>query len=213
MNLGARSPKQMMLAGVLGVLALGAVVYTGVQVEETFGGGTSTPVPATAVTAPAVPQESAPAADPVAVAGKTARPMGTTSAALDPTLHMEAMLVSESVVYSGSGRNIFSPNSAPLVVIQKPIAPARPVAALLPGPPPPPPGPPPPPPIDLKFFGTETLANGKQQAFLLHDDSVYLAAAGDVVLRRYRVISIEAKTIRVEDMQNKNTQTLPLLAN
>jgi hypothetical protein len=211
MNLGARSPKQMALAGVLGVAALGAVVYTGIQVEETFGGGSSTPAPAS-VTAPAVQQESTPAAAP-ATAGKAAKPMGTTSAALDPTLHMEAMLVSESVVYAGSGRNIFSPNSAPPVVIPKPIAPPRPVAALPPGPPPPPPGPPPPPPIDLKFFGTETLANGKQQAFLLHDDNVYLAAAGDVVLRRYRVISIESRTILVEDMQNKNTQTLPLMAN
>jgi hypothetical protein len=215
MNLGARSPKQMALAGVLGVLALGAVVYTGIQVEETFGGGSSTPsapAPAT-VSAPAEPQESIPAATPAGTEGRAAKPMGTTSAALDPTLHMEAMLVSESVVYSGSGRNIFSPNSAPPVVIQRPIAPARPVAALAPGPPPPPAGPPPPPPIDLKFFGTETLANGEQQAFLLHDDNVYLAAAGDIVLRRYRVISINARTVQMEDLQNKNTQFLPLMAN
>jgi hypothetical protein len=78
---------------------------------------------------------------------------------------------------------------------------------------PPPPPPPPPPPIDLKFFGVETTADGTRQAFLLHDDSVFLASAGDVVLRRYRVVSIEAKSIRVEDMQYKNTQTLPLLTN
>jgi hypothetical protein len=79
---------------------------------------------------------------------------------------------------------------------------------------PPPPPPPPPPPIDLKFFGTtENTANGAKQAFLLHDDSVFLASPGDVVLRRYRVVSIEAKSIRVEDMQNQNTQTLPLLTN
>ena len=53
----------------------------------------------------------------------------------------------------------------------------------------------------------------REQAFLLHDDSVFLASAGDVVLRRYRVVSIEAKSIRMEDMQYQNTQTLPLLAN
>jgi hypothetical protein len=34
-----------------------------------------------------------------------------------------------------------------------------------------------------------------------------------VVLRRYRVIAVDAKTIQVEDMQNHNSQTLPLLAN
>ena len=217
MNLGARSPRQMALAGVLGVLALGAVVYTGIQVEETFGGGSSTPsTPApVAVTAPAAPQESTPSPTPGAVAGKAAKPIGMTAAALDPTLHMDAMLVSESVVYSGSGRNIFSPNSAPpQVVIQKPIAPARPqpvvqqVQAL----PVPATCPPQCPPIDLKFFGTtSTLPNGKLQAFLLHDDTVYLASAGDVVLRRYRVISIESRAIQVEDMQNNNKQTLPLL--
>jgi hypothetical protein len=32
-------------------------------------------------------------------------------------------------------------------------------------------------------------------------------------MRRYRVVSIEEKSIRVEDMQYRNTQTLPLLEN
>jgi uncharacterized protein YijF (DUF1287 family) len=50
-------------------------------------------------------------------------------------------------------------------------------------------------------------------AFLLHDDTVYVASAGDVVIRRYRVVSVDAKTIDVEDMQSNNKQTLPLLAN
>jgi hypothetical protein len=129
------------------------------------------------------------------------------------------MLVTESLEYSGSGRNIFSANSAPAPVgIQKPLASARitaPAPVVVPCPPncPPPPPPPPPPPIDLKFFGIEASSNGTRQAFLLHDGSVFLASVGDVVLRRYRVVSIDAKSIRVEDMQYKNTQTLPLLTN
>jgi hypothetical protein len=140
--------------------------------------------------------------------------VGTSAAALDPTLHMSAMLVSESVDYAGTGRNIFSAQSVPPpVAIQKPVAPARPTIAVAPvGPPPPPPGPPPPPPIDLKFFGTETV-NGTRLAFLLHNDDVLTASAGDVVMRRYKVVSIEAKTIHVEDMQYNNTQTLPLIEN
>jgi hypothetical protein len=32
-------------------------------------------------------------------------------------------------------------------------------------------------------------------------------------MRRYKVVSIEAKTIHVQDMQFNNTQTLPLLTN
>jgi hypothetical protein len=55
--------------------------------------------------------------------------------------------------------------------------------------------------------------NGARKAFLLHDDIVYTASAGDVVLRRYKVIAVDPKTIQVEDMQNNNKQTLPLLTN
>jgi hypothetical protein len=142
--------------------------------------------------------------------GNVAKSLGTTSAQLDPTLRMEAMLVTESLVYSGTGRNIFSASSVPIET-PKPIASARPK----PGPPPPPPppqGPPPPPPIELKFFGTATQPGGKKQAFLLHGDDVYLASDGDIVQRKYRVISVGANSILVEDMANNNRQTLPLLA-
>jgi hypothetical protein len=200
--------KDMMLWGVLGVFALGSCIYI---YEEVFAGGSSAPAPSTAVvSAPARTTDAGSATE------KAARSIGTTSASLDPTLHMDAMLVSESVDYSGTGRNIFSPNSAPPVEIPKPIASARVV-----GPPPvpcppncqPPPPPPPPPPIELKFFGVETAANGARKALLLHDDNVFVASAGDVVMRRYRVISVDAKTIEVEDMQNNNKQTLPLLVN
>jgi hypothetical protein len=191
------------------VLIAAALIYF----EYFYTGAPATPPPAAPV---AVQSNSAPAANPPS--GTAARPMGKTSSALDPTLHMDAMLLTESLQYSGSGRNIFSANSAPVVTIPNPVTAARPkteqAVAAVPCPPvcPPPPPPPPPPPIDLKFFGTEN-SNGVRQAFLLHDDSVFLASAGDVVLRRYRVVSIEEKSIRVEDMQYQDTQTLPLLEN
>jgi hypothetical protein len=124
---------------------------------------------------------------------------------------MDAMLVTESLVYSGGGRNIFSASSEP-VDIPKPIAAVRKVKAPPPGPPPPPPGPPPPPPIDLKFFGTATAADGKRRAFLLHGEDVFLASDGDIVQRKYRVVTVSANSVVVEDMANNNKQTLPLLA-
>lgn len=144
------------------------------------------------------------------VAGAAAKSLGTTSAQLDPTLRMEAMLVTESLVYSGSGRNIFSASSVP-VDIPKPIVSPRPKPGP-PPPPPPPPGPPPPPPIDLKFFGTATAPDGARRAFLLHGEDVFLASGGDIVQRRYKVVSIGANSIVVEDLANNNRQTLPLLA-
>jgi hypothetical protein len=211
MKLGSSEDRMKIAAvAVFAVLAAGIVYF-----EYFYTGTPAAPPPApAAVTAPAVVGGSAIAAEPVAAAaeGRAAKTVGRTSAALDPSLHMDAMLVSESAEYSGSGRNIFSPNSAPPVVIPKPIAQARLQPVVHPGPPVQT-GPPPPPPIDLKFFGFEMSASGQRQAFLLHNDSVYLASAGDVVMRRYRVLAIDARTIRVVDLQNNNTQTLPLLAN
>jgi hypothetical protein len=204
-----------------GVLFAGVLYY--------YLGGSDAPVtappPPVVITAPAA-SSKAPAEDDSV--GNTARvsslpaakPVGTTSAALDPTLHMEAMLVTESVEYGGNGRNIFSAMSAPVVAIPVPVAKARPTPPPPPPPPPVPcppncPPPPPPPPIDLKFIGTiETPpGSGHRQAFILHGDDVWVASAGDIVLRRYRIISITANSIQVEDMPNNNKQSLPLLAN
>jgi len=207
---GAEDRKKMMAVAGFAVVA-GVVLY----LELSGGSAPAPPAAPVVVTAPAGdPSAAGAGAGGGTFAGTAAKQVGTTAAALDPTLHMEAMLVSESLEYSGSGRNIFSPNSAQPVVIQKPVAPARP-ATPAPAPvvqrcPPNCPPPPAPPPIDLKFFGTVSTG-GKRQAFLLHDDNVFVASDGDIVLRRYRVVSIEAKTIEVEDMQNNNKQTLPLL--
>ncbi len=206
MKVGTTNRKQTMMAGVLGVLALGACIYL---YEELFA--TDTPAPVAPQATVATPS-AAPAVTPAGAAKGNA---GKVSVTLDPTLHMEAMLVSESVVYSGTGRNIFSTSSTPPpMAIPKPVSTARiaPPPRPVPCPPNCPP-PPPPPPIDLKFFGVETGANGTRLACLLHGDNVYLAAPGDVVLRRYKILTVEAKSIQVEDLQNNNKQILPLLAN
>jgi hypothetical protein len=161
--------------------------------------------------APAVVTTAPATAAPVAKSsgGGAAKEVGTTSAQLDPTLKMGPMLVTESLVYSGSGRNIFSTASAP-IDIPKPIASVRPKEPVVPVDMPPP-GPPPPPPIDLKFFGTATSANGHRQAFLLKGEDVLLASDGDIVQRRYKIVTISANSVLVEDLTNNNRQTLPLI--
>jgi hypothetical protein len=199
MKIGTEDKKKLRIFAVVGTLGLGAAVYIYMQLFTT-----STPVQAP-VNAPAAARPQAPVAVRTGTAKRTEVALD-----LDPTLKMGPMRVTESLVYSGNGRNIFSASSAPEVMIQKPIAPARPVA-----PPPPvyvaPTGPPPPPPIDLKFFGTATAGNGKRQAFLLHGEDVFLASEGDIVQRRYRVVSMTANSIVVRDLTNNNQQTLPLI--
>lgn len=194
MKMGAEDKKKLGILVVVGVLALGAIVYMYSQLSTP---DVARPV-TTTVTAPV---------ERVQPKAGEAKNVGTAATHLDPTLHMKAMLVTESLVYSGSGRNIFSVNSAP-VVIPKAIAPARPkgsaVAAT-------PLGPPPPPPIDLKFFGTATSAKGVRRALLLHGEDVFLASPGDIVQRRYKVGTISANSIVVEDLTDNNTQTLPLI--
>lgn len=214
MRVGTEDKKKLSVALVAGVLAMGAVFYLYSELFAGSSGPVAPPVANTVVTSPGVATGARSGAAPLSRGSAAgARRSLPPEASLDPTLKMGPMLAAESLVYSGTGRNIFSPNSAPvLAAIPKPIASARPkgtqVAAAVQ-----PQGPPPPPPIDLKFFGTETSGNGKRQAFLLHGDDVFLAADGDIVQRRYKILSIAANSITVEDLVNNNRQTLPLLTN
>jgi hypothetical protein len=87
-----------------------------------------------------------------------------------------------------------------------------------PPPPPPPPGPvvkppePPPPPITLKFYGYSTpRADGQKRAFFLDGDDIFVAAEGEMVKKRYRVVQIGVNSVIMEDTQYKNNrQTLIL---
>ena len=69
------------------------------------------------------------------------------------------------------------------------------------------------PPINLKFYGTVTHGNGSKLAFLLQGEDVFTAAQGDIVARKYKIVSIANNSIQVEDLTNNNTQTLPLQSN
>jgi len=215
MKPGSENRKKTVIAGALGMVALICVV---VMYNALFG-GSSTPAPTAPPVIATVPTSRAGAgtsgnAGSSTLAGNApgiaAVKMASTSSSLDPTLDEAAMLRTESLVYSGMGRNIFSATYTPPVVeIKKPIAPVR-TGPVAPPPPPVPQGPPPPPPINLKFFGTAKRGNGKMQAFLLQGEDVYLAAEGDIVARKYKIVSISNNSIRVTDLQNDNTQTLPL---
>ncbi|AFL89793.1 hypothetical protein Terro_3579 [Terriglobus roseus DSM 18391] len=196
---GTEDRKKLIAAGAFGVLALGYLAYT------FLGSSSSSDTPAS--TSPVI-TTSAP------VSTNTVSPAATATARivpskLDPTLHPEGMLLSESLVYGGHGRNIFA---APGTQTEA-AAPKIPAAAASPRYVPPTPvntGPPPPPPIDLRFFGTATRRDGKPQAFLLRGEDVFVAGPGDIVSRRYRVDEVSGNSVLVTDLTNNNQQRLPM---
>jgi len=223
MKSGADNRRKTIIAGSLGAVALGCVIY--LLITQLGGSSDNTPTPqpaaAAAKTEAATPAAAANAKAVQAgggiglgaIPGVDAQKLANTSSSLDPTLDEMAMLRTESLVYSGTGRNIFSlVYEPPVVVPSGPLPSARPTGPVLPPQPPPPPPTCPPscPPINLKFFGTAQRGSGPRQAFLLQGDDVYLASAGDIVAHKYKILSIEANSIHVEDLSNSNTQTLPL---
>ena len=197
-GVGTDDKKKVAVAAGLGLVVLVLAFNT------IFGGPAASPPP------PSVPvRPAATAVAPVLPRGSAA-PVPAGNAPLDPALHPELMAENENYLYTGSGRNIFSQNSAPpaAVNIEKVKAPVRPsdqqqVAVNT--------GPPPPPPIDLRFFGYAARRNGTRRAFLTHGDDVFVASEGDIVSHRYKVISIEPSSIEVEDLPYHNTQTLRLV--
>ncbi len=193
MKSGLDNKRNVAILIVLAIVLIVAIIYF---VHSVFGG--SSPAPTTpASTAGVELQPSAPAPS------QHAAQKLPSLAKLDPTLHPELMAGAESLVYSGSGRNIFSMNSAP-VKIEPVIGKVRPQPTVIAQT-----GPPPPPPIDLKFFGYEA-EGGAKKAFLLHNDDVFIASEGDVVDHHYKIVKINPLSIQVTDLLYNNTQTLSL---
>jgi hypothetical protein len=200
MKAGTEDRKKLIAAGAFGVLALGYVTYT---LLGSGGSSSDAPAPATPVVTTSAPV-STNTVSPAATA--TAR---ITPSKLDPTLHPEGMLLSESLVYAGRGRNIFAAPGEQAAV----VAPKIPVPAATPRYVPPVnvnTGPPPPPPIDLRFFGTATRRDGRRQAFLLRGEDVFVASQGDIVSRRYRIDDVGTNAVSVTDLTNNNQQRLPM---
>lgn len=198
MKVGNEDKKKLIAASAFGLIAVASLVYN-------FAGSGSSDTPS--APPPAVTQ-TAPASTANPAAHATAH---IPSSKLDPTLHPEGMLLTESLVYAGKGRNIFAPPGTPsaetkLASIPKPIAspryvPQAPVNT----------GPPPPPPINLRYFGNATRKDGVRQAFLLQGEDVFIAGKGDIVSRRYKIGEVGAHDVEVTDLTNNNTQRLPLI--
>ena len=135
---------------------------------------------------------------------------------IDPTLRLDLLAKVQAVNIEGGRRNLFSVGAAPLppepVVSVK--AGTQTAAVMGPQPPPAPPAPPtapPPPPITLKYYGySSARADNRKHAFFLDGDDILVAAEGETLKKRYRVVRIGVNSVVMEDTQFKHEQTLPL---
>jgi len=200
LKLGTENKKQVyILGGLLTVIVIVAIW----ELAGTFG---DSPRPAVRPPQPPVTAHTSPAG--AAAGGREAEKLSNTG--IDPSLHLARLAESESVEYQGTGRNIFSAESAP-APLPTPIKPARntPVVVV----PPPPPPPPAPPAIDLKYFGYAQASDKSIKAFLVRGEDIFMARPGDIVDRRYKVVSILPGSVQITDLAYNNTQSVRLSMN
>ncbi len=222
-NLGA-DPKKIAILATLVVVAGVAYFYN----SNSSGGSASAPV-VSRTAAPVV------AARPAARPGfrtvqqgaggarefrPTLRPKNIDTATIDPTLRLELLAKLKTVDAEGGTRSLFEIGAAPPPTeasVKEPpkIAVAPPfVGPVQPAPVQPPPEPKAPP-IPLKFYGFVNKSKvGDKRAFFLDGEDIVIAAEGDTIKKRYKIVRIGVNSAVVEDTEFKsnNQQTLPLEA-
>jgi len=233
MKLGAEKEKKKVIFLLVLTVAAAYLLYTNVfSSAPGSGSGASPSASAPRPTTPdARPQAPAPVSSTSANSGRTAasrrtsqefrpvwkRKTALNTSSIDPKLRLDLLAKVQSVEIGQAERNLFQFGVAAAPALPKEpghIIPKTPeqirreqeaaIAAA---------GPPPPPPIPLKYYGyTAQRVDGHKRAFFLDGDDIFVAAEGDVVKRRYKVVRIGINSAVVEDTQLNNTQTLPLLA-
>ena len=196
MQLGLENKKKTVWAAVLGGIAVLLVAY---QFLPMFFGSSSSPDSNAQAAAPVATRVSA------TRAGSKARHKEHAES-LDPTLRLDLLAAAEQTRYEGNGRNIFV--SQPDPVIPTPLAPGvtdpkvdsyhLPNVA-------------PPAPIPLKFFGFANQPGEPKRIFLSEGEDVFVAGEGDIVDRRYKVVSIAPNSVEIQDVVNSGpAQNIPL---
>ncbi len=207
MNLGTENKNKTIAAIALGVLAFAMVVYRFISPT-----GGPPPPPVANQPAAARSQAAAPAAVPTRVqTRRTASTPTRTSttgrkvapaSSLDPTLRLALLQSAEDTKYTGTGRNIFMAQVDIPKPVQPPVTPPTPQPQVY--------TPPPHPPLPLKFFGFASKPGEPKRIFLSSGEDVFIAAEGDIVDRRYKVLRITPSAVDVEDVLTNYTQTIPL---
>ena len=190
MKLGIENRKQVIVLAVLGVIAVAILAY------EFW--------PSSTATAPAATQIASTTSRPGVRRTSSGKMVPVAEPRLDPTLDLKLLSQSEEIKYAGNGRNIFVVGSVPIEKLKGNGTTDKQAGLRQPPPIPPPP------PITLKFFGFANRPGETKKVFLSKDGDVFIAAEGDIVDRRYRVLHISPTAVDVEDVINNNRQSLPL---
>jgi hypothetical protein len=148
-------------------------------------------------------------------------PEGTDVTKIDPTLKIDLLAKLQKVPLEGGARSVFDYGQPPPPPPPPPVAAIDPVkiaednrkrddAAQYPKEHP---VKPPPPAIPLKFYGyANRLSGPARQAFFLDGEDIQIKAENDVIRGKYKIIRIGVNSAVVEDLQNHDQQTLPLVA-
>jgi hypothetical protein len=238
MKLGTENRKKVGFLAVLGLVAV-YLLYTNVFSSSNGPGGTpgAPAAPESVRTdAPAVPGEGAPGQNTARTEAPRAPDSNRNASrgrneefhpvlhskrpedrvdpmSIDPILRLDLLGKVQGVELAGGSRNLFQYGPPPVKAELKgpePKVVPQPVAPVLKADDQPKPIPPPPP-INLKYYGFSTgHVNGKKTAFFLDGDEISVAAEGDTVKKRYRVVRIGVNSVLMEDTESKRQQSLPL---
>jgi hypothetical protein len=192
-NLGTENRKQLITLAVLGGIAVLMLGYEFWPASES-----ATPAAKTVATS------NAPKATRRTSSGKT---VAVVEPRLDPTLDLKLLNQTEEIKYAGNGRNIFVAGSMAQIepVKGNPVTDPTHVSNTLTAP-----QIIAPPPITLRFFGFANRPGETKKVFLAQGEDIFIAAEGDIVDRRYRIVRILPMSVDVEDVLNNNRQSLPL---
>ena len=144
------------------------------------------------------------------------RPVDATRGDIDPTLHLDLLSRLRSVQSAPSSRSLFevgaataAASAAPIkgpVILPKPLPPpgAAPASAS---------ATPPPLNIPLRYYGFVRPAEvGRTNSGLFLDgDNVLVVSEGQVVKQRFLIVELTATSARIEDIQAKRGQTMPVV--
>jgi len=195
MRLGAENKRELVILALMLLVAL----FT---IPRWLRGGTTAQSAAVVSPAPARPATKV-----INTRGRARKPTETLNN-LDPSLRFDLLKNSEQREYASTFRNIFIQHVED-VEIPKPKCngTSKDCNKVVKLPPVQPPGPPP---IDLKFFGFANTPGTAKKIFLSSGEDIFIAAEGEIVNRRYRVVRIQPNSVEIEDVLNNNKQTIPL---